>query len=124
MARYRVVYTIPSPSGGQANGVSFVDAETMQAAIVKVMLEHEEIAILSAAIDARDPRPLTPAHSDVAIDALAKALVRCNSVLLALLDNPIFAGSLTPERLASLKTVTTDAKLALDLAGVTTTVQR
>lgn len=120
MSRYRVVFSIPSASGERVNGVEFVEADTMQGAIIKVSLDHQNIEIHSAGLDRKDPEPVRM-PPEVAIEGLAKALVRCNSVLLALLNNPVFASSLTPQRLESLKSVTTDAQLALDAAGVKVT---
>lgn len=73
MARYRVVFTLPSPTGSGAEGIEFVDADSMQEAIVKVGLQHENISVLSARIDTRDPAPST-LPPQVAIESLAKAL--------------------------------------------------
>lgn len=117
MNRYRIVYVKP---GEDTHSVDFVDADSAAQAIDKLQASSTAAArltIASISIDRRDPAPATPpATVALVLESLARALVRENTVLLALLGNPVFASSLTPARLASLQQVVTDAQTALDLA--------
>lgn len=116
MNRYRLVFKT-SPTA-DVSEVDYIDAPSAADAIAAMGLKHEHFELISIRIDVRDPAPTPPpaAPTYVVLESLARALVRCNTVLLALLGNSIFAGSLTPARLASLQQVTRDAQLAIDLA--------
>lgn len=115
MNRYRVAF--------RRNGTStFVNVEAPSAAdaIAKLALEHPDFELLGVRHDPlKGEAPVSPLVDPlVAIESLAKALVRCNTILLALMNNAIFSGSLTPERRAQLEGVVRDAQIALDLAGI------
>lgn len=113
MPRYRLVFKTTT----EASSVDYVEAPTAADAIAAMAMKHENFQLSGIRIDTRDPLPNPPPpHFLVVLENLSRALVRENTVLLALLENEIFAGSLSPERLASLKQVTRDAQAAIDHA--------
>lgn len=117
MNRYRIVFIGSNVTLG--NTVEFIEAPSAAEAIAQLALKHENFELLGIKLaNASGEAPAPLVDPLVAIESLARALVRCNTILTALMSNDIFRSSLTPERLASLEGVLRDAKVALDLAGV------
>lgn len=117
MARYRLVFKT-SPDAEQ-HTTDFIEANTAAEAIAAMGLKYEHFELLSIRVDSRDPLPapaVTAAQVASVLEQLARALMRENTVLVALLNQPVFAASLSPTRLASLHEVTIDAQLALTAA--------
>lgn len=117
MARYRLVFKT-TPDADQ-HSTDFIEATTAAEAIATMGAKHEHFELLSIRVDSRDPLPATAvsaAQVASVLEQLARALLRENTVLIALLNQPVFAASLTPSRLASLHEVTIDAQLALTAA--------
>lgn len=127
--RYRVVFVAPKEEGVT---VDVIEAETAAQAIEQLKARYPDSEtppeLVSIRVDSRDPAPAaSPVQLVAVLEALARALLRENTVLLALLNNPVFASSLSPMRLASLQEVTIDAQLALTLAqqlGISIEVKR